>query len=186
MQAGSKEAFTTLYLYYSPRLYINILRIVKDPLQAEEMVQELFSRVWLKKENKGIAENFAGYIYAIGQNLVHDFFRKLKKDQKMMERFKMLVKEDYEPIEEALQYRETTALLKKAVDQLSPQQKRVYELIKLNGYSYKKAAEIMGISPLTIKEYLVASNKSIRHYILTHTDPALVLFLFFFMGTIFL
>lgn len=185
MQAGSEEAFTALYMHYSPRLYINILRVIKDPLLAEEIVQELFSRVWLKKENKGIGENFAGYIYTIGQNLVHDFFRKLKQDQKMMQKFKLLVEEEYEPIEEAMQYQQTTALLKKAVDQLSPQQKKAYELIKINGCSYKKAAEIMGISPLTIKEYLVASNKSIRNYILTHTDTAFALLLFVFMGTIF-
>jgi RNA polymerase sigma-70 factor (ECF subfamily) len=50
----------------------------------------------------------------------------------------------------------------------------VYELIKENGLTYKKAAEILGISPLTVKEYVVAVNKSIRNYILTHTDAAML------------
>jgi hypothetical protein len=47
----------------------------------------------------------------------------------------------------------------------------VYKLVKENGYTYKKAAEDLGISPFTVKEYLVLANKSIRNYVLTHADP---------------
>ena len=46
MQAGSKEAFTTLYKSYSPHLYMNILRMTRDPLVTKDMVQELFTRIW--------------------------------------------------------------------------------------------------------------------------------------------
>ena len=74
MQSGSQEAFTLLYRHYSPRLYINIKRMVQDPVVAEEMVQELFTRVWKKRDYKGISEDFAGYIYRIAQNLIFDFF----------------------------------------------------------------------------------------------------------------
>src|SRR5690348_13682452 len=102
MQAGSEQAFTTLYRYYSPRLYINILTIVKDPLLAEEIIQELFVKVWQKKEAYSTVENFGGYIYRIAQNLIHDFFKKLKKDRQLMERFRFFAGEYYEHIEEAL------------------------------------------------------------------------------------
>ena len=62
MQQGSEVAFTTLYNHYGPRLYLNILRMVKDDAQAGEIVQELFTRVWQKRTNKGLGENFEGYI----------------------------------------------------------------------------------------------------------------------------
>ena len=175
MQAGSEDAFTTLYRHYSPQLYMNILGMVRDPLQAEEMVQELFTRIWQKRENNGIKENFAGYMYRTAQHLVHDFFRKLQRDRKLMERFKSLAGEQYQHVEELMQEQQSSQFLQKAIAQLSPQQKKVYELIKIEGNTYKKTAEILHISPLTVKEYLVAANKSIRSYLINNTDNALVL-----------
>jgi RNA polymerase sigma-70 factor (ECF subfamily) len=50
MRSGSEEAFILLYRYYSPKLYINIKRMVHDPVVAEELVQELFTKIWEKKE----------------------------------------------------------------------------------------------------------------------------------------
>lgn len=175
MQSGSEEAFTTLYHHYSPRLYRNMLGLVKDPLRAEEMVQELFTRIWQNRESKGITENFAGYMYRVGLNLAHDFFRGIQRDRKLMEQFKLSVSQNYEPIEEAIHNRQATAVLKQAVDQLSPQQKKVYELVKIEGYTYKKTAEIMNISAHTVKEYLVAAHKSLRNYLADHIDDPFVL-----------
>lgn len=172
MQEGDEQAFTVLYGHYGPRLYVNILRMVKDQVQAEEIVQELFTRIWQQRERKGMAENFQGYMYRIGQNLVYDFFRGLKRDAQLLEKFRAFAQQHYEHIEETLQNKQQHTFLQQAMQQLSPQQRRVYELVKMNGYSYKQAAEILGISPLTVKEYLVATNKSIRNYILAKTDAA--------------
>lgn len=178
MQSGNVEAFTTLYRHYSPRLYMNILRMIHDPLLAEEMVQELFTRIWQNRESKGIQENFTGYMYRIGQHLAHDFFRKMQRDRLLMERFRTIAEEHYEHIEEAIQYQQSADILQKAIEQLTPQQKKVYNLIKVEGCTYKKAAEIMGISPLTVKEYLVSTNKSIRNYVLNHMNTILPLLVF--------
>lgn len=179
MQAGSEEAFTTLYRHYSPRLYLNILRMIHDPALAEEIVQELFTRIWQKKESKGIQENFAGYMYRVGEHLVHDFFRKMQRDRRLLERFRAVAEKDYQYVEETLQFKQSTAILEKAIGHLSPQQKKVYELVKVEGCTYKKAAEIMGISPLTVKEYLVSTNKFIRNYVLTHMDGNIACLLLF-------
>lgn len=177
MQSGSEAAFTALYRHYSPQLYLNILRMIRDPLLAEEMVQELFTRIWQKRESPGLKENFAGYLYRTGQHLAHDFFRKLQRDRKLMERFRVLAEQHYKHIEETLDYRQSSKILAQAIEQLSPQQKKVYQLIKVEGCTYKKAAEIMGISPLTVKEYLVSTNKYIRNYVISHTDTAAMVLL---------
>lgn len=178
LQAGSEEAFTTLYQHYSPQLYINILAIVKDPLTAEEIVQELFTKIWQKRKNNGLKENFAGYMYRTAQNLVHDFFRKLKRDRQMFERFRVRVEEEYKHTEEVFDYKQSSIVLREALEQLSPQQKKVYELVRERGLTYKKAAEVMGISPLTVKEYLGYTNKTIRRYFLAHTDHVVMILLF--------
>ncbi len=170
MQSGCQQAFTALYHHYSPRLYSNILSMVHDKTIAEELVQELFTRIWQKRQAKGMAENFSGYIYKIAQNLVHDLFRRIRRDKLLMERFSKAVTENYENAEVTILRTETVSLLKNAIEQLPPQQKKVYQLVKENGLTYKKTAEHLGISPFTVKEYLVSANKSIRNYLMSRTD----------------
>ena len=123
MQQGSEVAFTALYNHYGPRLYLNILRMVKDDSQTGELVQELFTRIWQKRTSKGISDNFEGYVYRVAQNLVYDFFRKLKRDHQLLAKFRALAEENYEYIEEGLQQKENFHFLHKAIEQLPPQQR---------------------------------------------------------------
>jgi RNA polymerase sigma factor, sigma-70 family len=169
MQTGNEGAFTILYNYYSPRLYVNIYRMIHDAEMTEEIVQELFTRIWHKRESIGIKENFTGYMYRIAQNLVHDCFRKIKNDKKLIEKFQLLVEESYEQIEETLYYHQSADILNKALKQLSPQQRKVYHFVREEGYTYKQAAALMGISPHTVKEYLIAATKSIKKYIIHYS-----------------
>jgi RNA polymerase sigma factor (sigma-70 family) len=141
--------------------------MLRDPIATEELVQELFTRIWQKRESKGITENFSGYMYRIALNLVHDFFRRLKKDLVLQERFRAYLGEtsDVPNAEDLLQRQQSLGLINNAIDHLPPQQKKAYKLVRQEGYSYKKAAEDMGISPITVKEYLSLANKSIRSYL---------------------
>ena len=172
MQAGSQEAFTTLYRHYSPLLYINIRRMLHDPVATEELVQELFTRIWQKRECKGIGENFTAYMYRIAQHLVFDFFRRMKKDHALQEKFRAFAEAADISIsaEDKLQQQQAAVIIHSAIEHLPPQQKKVYKLVREEGYTYKKAAEDLGISPFTVKEYLSLANKSIRNYIIRHTD----------------
>lgn len=154
--------------------------MVQDSVVAEELVQELFTRIWKRRACNGIKENFTGYMYRIAQNLVHDFFRKLKKDKMLLKKFSTWMEEKTENAnaEDILQQRQSFAILNNAIEHLPVQQKKAYKLVRQEGYSYKKAAESMGISPLTVKEYLVKANRSIRNYIYSKVDsPHELLFL---------
>ena len=136
LQSGSQEAFTLLYRFYSPRLYVNIKRMVHDPVVAEEMVQELFTRVWKKRDCKGIREDFTGYIHRIAQHLVHDFFRKLKKDQLLLERFRIWAEEKTETktAVDILEQNQSFVILNSAIEHLPVQQKKAYKLVRQEGY----------------------------------------------------
>ncbi len=180
MQSGSQEAFTILYRHYSPLLYINVRRMLHDPVVSEELVQELFTRIWQKRDCQGITENFTGYMYRIAQHLVHDFFRRLKKDQALQQKFRTLVEEAdiTASAEDRLQQQQSMGIINNAIEHLPPQQRKAYKLVREEGYTYKKAAEDMGISPLTVKEYLTLANKSIRNYILTNVESPREMLLF--------
>ncbi len=179
MQNGSAEAFTALYRHYAPQLYVHILRMTADEGIAKEILQDIFSRIWFRKENLCMDANFAGYLIRVAQHSVYNFYKKLRRNQSLLLSFKKSIQENYSYIEEALQYQESSELLEKALATLAPQQNKVYRLIKIEGHSYKETAEMLGIAPGTVKEYLVNANKVIRKYLTSNADGALGLLLLY-------
>lgn len=170
---GDQDAFTLLYHKYSGPLYINVLKLVKDEQVAEELIQDLFARVWQKKSELNITSSFSAYLFRMGQNLVHDFYRKIQRDQRLYNHFKQIATEHYSYIEEALQLKEHELLLQKAMDTLSPQQRNVYRMCKIEGLTYKVTAEQLGISPHTVKEYLGKANQQVKEAMLNNMQSTL-------------
>jgi RNA polymerase sigma-70 factor (ECF subfamily) len=173
LREGNAVAFTKLYNAYSGQMYVNIFKMVKDEQTSEEIVQEIFSRIWQKRDSLQIEKSFAGYLYRVGQNLVHDFYQKLQRDKQLYREFSTTATEKYTHIEEALHYRESEALLQQAMGALSPQQKKMYQLCKLEGRSYKEAGALLGISTFTVKEHLVKASRFIRNQLNDKTNKAL-------------
>jgi RNA polymerase sigma-70 factor (family 1) len=180
LKAGNSEAFSQLYRHYSGPMYVNVLKMVKDEQVTEEIVQDIFARIWQKRESIQFEKSFASYIYRVAQNMVFDFYRKLKRDRNLYEHFKTIATENYSHIEEELHGKEFETLLHKALDTLSPQQKKVYQLCSLEGRSYKEAGIQLGISSSTVKEHLAKAKLTIRRFVLNKMDTILS-FIFFIM-----
>ena len=172
LKAGQVEAFTQLYWIYSKKLYANIFKMVKDKQITEEILQDIFTGIWQKRETLEFNQILGPYLYRMSQNKVIDFYRKLKRDKKLLQKFKANATEYYEQLQEAIEYRESTRLLEQAVASLPTQQRKVYQLCKIDGLSYKEAAKQLDISIYTVKEYLSMANKAIRTYLANHFDMA--------------
>ncbi len=178
LKAGNSEAFSQLYRQYSGPMYVNVLKMVKDEQVTEEIVQDIFARIWQKRESIHFEKSFASYIYRVAQNMVFDFFRKLKRDKNLYEHFKTIATENYSHIEEELHSKEFETLLHNALNTLPPQQKKVYQLCSLEGRSYKEAGVQLGISSSTVKEHLAKAKFAIRKFVLNKMDTILS-FIFF-------
>jgi RNA polymerase sigma-70 factor (ECF subfamily) len=179
LQAGSADAFTLLYQQYAERLYYNILSLVKDELTAEELVQDIFSRIWQKRETIQIDTSFAAYLFTASRNRVYDLFRKLNRDHHLYATIRAAASYGYTYIEEALLNRENADILQKAIRSLPQQRRRAFELCKIEGCSYKEASEIMGISLSTLKDHMANAREAIRLYVSKHYEITVSIALFF-------
>ena len=178
LRLGSHEAFTLLYRHYSEPLYYNILALVKDPTVAEELVQEIFSRIWQKHAEIHIKSSFGGYLFQSSRNTVYNFFDKLGREQKVYDQIKKIATENYSHVEESLLARENKAILAKAINSLSPQRRRAFELCKLEGRSYQEAADLMGISLNTLREHMAEARQGIREFLQENRELVIVLMMF--------
>lgn len=170
LREGSADAFTQLYQQFSEQLYYNILALVKDELVAEELLQDIFVRIWRKKESMHVEKNLAGYLFRVSRNRVYDFFKSLNREQELYNRIKVTATEEYSHIEEAIFSKENADLMHKAIETLSPKRKQAFELCKMEGYSYKEASELMGVSISTLKDHMAKAREGIRIYILNNAE----------------
>ena len=167
LKAGNKAAFTRLFELYSQPLYLNLLKLLKTDQAAEEILQNIFLIVWEKRETITINHSVKNYLFRIAENKVHDFFRKLKRDRKLYDYIREESCGEFDDLENNILHNEETALLNKAIENLSPQRKQVFNLCKLEGKSYLEVSELLHISTSTINDHIVKAKRAIRDFILS-------------------
>ncbi|WP_293299869.1 RNA polymerase sigma factor [Pedobacter sp. UBA4863] len=162
LKSGNAQAFERLYHLHKRRLTGNLLRLLKSEELVEEVLQELFLKIWEKRDWINEEQPFGAYLYRIAQNLVYDTFRKSARDQKLADHLSANTTELYQHIEENLISREELKRAQKVIDNLSPTCRTVFTLFRIEGKSYKEISEQLGISAPTINEHIQKANKVLR------------------------
>lgn len=174
LKQGDEQAFNDLYSAYSKPMYLKILKMVKSKDITDELVQELFIKIWDNRSKIDTEKSFQSFIYTIAQNMVYNYFRKVASDNNLIE--SLLLRNTYHELnaEELLLKKESALLLQQAIDQLSPQRRQAFNLCKIEGKSYEEASQLMGVSVATINSHITQSLQVIRAYILKHQDKTLL------------
>ena len=175
------RSFHELYNRFSVQLYANILRMVRDRDLAQEILQDVFVKVWEKRHLIDLEKSFTSYLFQIAKNQVYDHFRKLALSKKLENHLVANTTDSYSHIEEELNYKESNQLFLDAVAKLSPQRKQVFTLCKIEGKSYHEVGDLLHISTSTVSDHLLKSNKFIKAQMLISDALA-----FIFLGFLFL
>src|SRR5690606_3156411 len=134
---GSEAAFTVLYDRYKVQLAANLLRLLKSEALAEDVLQELFMALWERRETIDASQSVIGYLYRAAVNMAKNVYRQIAGDQRMREQLLAHFDEVQHVVDDYIQGKEAGEALRQVIDQLPPQQKRVYTLCKLEGKSYQ-------------------------------------------------
>ena len=175
LQSGNDKAFEQLYRIYSLQIFKKLLRLVKQEEVAKELLQDVFLRIWEKRETIDPDKSFRAYLYRIAQNLVTDLFRRAAYDRKLLEHFIAATTEFYNPIEDAFNIKDGNTTLQHAIDSLSPQRKKIYTLCKIEGKSYEEVSMMLGISKFTISDHIVKATKSLKRYFASNEVAVIIL-----------
>ena len=173
MMQGDELAFEKIYRLYSPKLYGNLLRLLKSVPQTEQILQDVFLKVWEYRSSIDPEKSFRSFLFKIAENKAYDFFRKAARDKKLEAELIALSTVNYTVLEEFVADDEKLILLKNAIDKLPPQRQQVFRLCKLEGRSYREVSESLGISQSTISDHIVKATKSIRDHLEIHSRTLL-------------
>ena len=178
------NAFNTLYWEYHAAVYANTLKLIKDPALAEDIVQEVFVTLWGKRHTIDPEQDIAGWLFVVSHHkTVDQLKRKLK--QALARKNLSIFTEEHSIIVNADLKEEQLCAIEEAMDQLSPQKRKVFELCKVQGRTYKKAAEELHISKYTVKEYLSEALVSIKKYVGEHPRQTGIIIYFLGFTTVF-
>ncbi|MEJ8818708.1 RNA polymerase sigma factor [Lacibacter sp. H407] len=177
LKRGDQQAFLTLYDRYHPLVYNWVLKLVKVPELAEDIVQEVFIKIWQIKERLNPEQSFPAFLYKISRNQAFALLKKIASDETLRSKVMTELGSNAESAENRLLWQQYEKLLNHAVEQLPVQRKKVFKLCRQEGMSYEEVATELGISRNTVKEHMVMAMKNIREYFSQHGDMSL-LFLF--------
>lgn len=152
------KAFDIIYKKYSRRLYGFVFRYVKQEVDTEEIVQEVFIKIWKSREKIDVYSSFESFLFTIAHNATVNLLKKRATEQKYVEHVKSLqrIDETYELTDE-IHYKELRQKLQRLLKELSPRQKEIFQLSREKGLSNKEIAEELGISVQTVKNHLVTT-----------------------------
>ena len=181
LQKGDSQALEEIYRLYNPRLYGKLLRLVKSVPQTEEILQDVFIKIWEYRASIDTQKSFPAFLFKIAENKVYDFFRNVTRNRKLQAEFIELSTIDYTALQEFVEEDDKSILLENAINMLSPQRQQVFRLCKMDGKSYKDVSELLGISQSTISDHIVKGTKSVINQLVSHRkellDLAIVLWL---------
>lgn len=180
MQSGSMDAYAKIYRSYSARIYVNILKMVKDENEAQELLQDVFLKVWTKRQLVDPQQSFRSYLFQIAKNTVYNFIRKRNLDRQVENYMKSHLQEGYCHIEEDLIIKENEEWLLKTIEQLPPRRQQIFRLCKIEGKSYVEVSESLGISTSTINDHIVKATKFIKESYQNTNNTVLLMILFLF------
>ncbi|GAA4174809.1 MULTISPECIES: RNA polymerase sigma factor [Sphingobacterium] len=161
LNAGEMIAFEWLYNTYKHQLASNLLKLVKASDIAEDILHDVFVKVWENRTKIDPERSFEGYLYRIAANMVADFYRKISKDRNYQQYLVNIQETVYQHIDELLENKYRRELIDKALTELPPKCRTVFQLCKIEGRSYEEVSDLLQISPNTISNHLNRANKKI-------------------------
>lgn len=177
LQNGDEKAFATLFYAYKDKLYGFLLGITKSDAKAKDIVQDVFLKIWQNRGTIAEIENFNAYVFFIAQNQAVDQFRKSSKELfSSTELFNY--EEDVLSPDPAstLINKETREKINEAIDQLPPQQKKIFVLHNEYGLKHHEIANQLNLSVSTTQNHMREALRNIRAY-LSHSYLTPLIFL---------
>jgi len=165
---GNQRAFTVLFRQYSGKVYSFALKLTRSEELAEEVVQEVFLRIWLNRETLTEVQQFGAYLNRMNRNHCLNAIKRLAQESRITGELSRQNTEYSHETEDRISYRSTQAVLDEAIGKLSPQQQKVYRLCHVEGLKYEEAASQLNISPGTVHTHMKLALKAIR----MHLDKA--------------
>lgn len=176
---GDQKAFDLLFDCYRDRLFHYLKKVTKSEVIAEEIVLDVFLKIWTGRSLISGIDHFEAFLFRIARNKALDFLRSVQKSRlKQNELWELIhAQQSNETADQEILLAEVARSVRQAVDRLSPQRKIVFQLSREHDLTYEQIGRKLHLSTNTVRNHLAASLQFIRAYLKAEYDY-LILFPF--------
>lgn len=180
VKKGDEKAFEELFMAYHNELGAYVLLLTDSPEMTEEIIQDVFIKVWNNRENIDRIEKFTSFLFILTRNYTLNALRKMVNDQKRQaqyqshHKYELVYEDQQDSLTEGVDFQ---VLIDKALVQLPPQQKKVF-MLRMQGFKNPEIATEMHISPASVKKYQQWALRSVVKYLRVYEVPPGLIILF--------
>jgi RNA polymerase sigma-70 factor (family 1) len=168
----SEYAFQLLFDRYRNRIYQTAIRYLKSPVLAQEVVQDVFLKLWFERKSIRTDLSLEAWLFTIARNNLLNRIRKLANEWKALKNLAYIGEKSLDNTANKLQESQYNQLLQQALLTLSDQQRKIFLLSRTEQLTYNQIGEKLGISPLTVKTHIARALEAIKSYFSLHGIPA--------------
>ncbi len=159
---GDAEAFEKIYYLYAERVYYFAIRYLKDESETEEIVQEVFTKIWESRHNIDPDKSFSGYILTTTKNTIFNENRKKINHQAYCTYIINYLQKNVQNLEDEIIFRDLMEIVNKTIAKLPTKRQEIFKLSRLQGLPYKEISKKLSISEKTIETHMRLALRDIK------------------------
>ena len=171
----SPQAFEKLFSQYYQELCRYCIRYVKQEEVAEEVVQDVFIKLWQRIKPFEVKTSIRAYLYTSVKNSSLNYLKSQFARQQFEEHDTSHKQLQIDNTQESLAYEELLNLVTEGVEKLPEQCRTIFEMSRSGGYTYQEISKQLNISPKTVENQMGIALKKLKEYLRTYWDLLVIL-----------
>jgi RNA polymerase sigma-70 factor (family 1) len=177
LKSGEKSAFRQIFNQYGPKIYRFGLSYLRNKHDAEELTQDVFMKIWEKRDHIDPSQNVKAYIFKIAVNCIYDQIRRMN----LKKAFAEFSKYNFQPASESLWHeiiwKDMLLKFNTLVDQLPEKRRIIFRLSREEGLSNQQIADKLTLSKRTVENHIYRTTL----YLKEHMSPDCVFLMLFLL-----
>jgi len=176
LRDGSKEAFRLMFDEVGPKIYAFALSYLKNEFEAEELLQEVFLKLWEVRSSLDSSRNLKSFLFKICINLIYDFIRRKNIEQVYLDYSGKNNPSSGDNTWHEVIYNDMLNNLQQLIAAMPEQRQRIFRMSKEDGLSNEEIADRLNLSKRTVENQLYRAVSFLKERINTGSIPALFFF----------
>ena len=178
LREGSKDAFRVLYDRYGAKIHRFAFSYLKSEHDAEELIQDVFLKLWAKRDSLNVNGNVRAYLYKVAVNSIYDFIRR-KNLELAFQEFAGGKTDEVDNTWDEVVYNDLAAQLDQLMSQMPAQRRKIFKMSKEKGLSNDEIAESLGLSKRTVENQIYRATAFLKDNLKQNSVLSLLFFFLF-------
>lgn len=162
LKEGKQEAFTEIYDRYWALMYIHVYKMLRDKEETKDLLQDVFSSLWLKSSELKVETKLSGHLYLSARNRVFNLIQRNKVKSDYLGSIAMFLSEAGTETMEKLNEKDLINVIESEIKNLPEKMREIFELSRKKNLTHKQIAEKLNLSDQTVRKQVQNALRILR------------------------